>query len=102
MRISLEKRGGLAAVIIARLPPRSLESAALPAADAAELERLVAAARAAPAAESAGSGVPADMMSYAITVEDGSGRAVLRATDVTMSAAFRALLRFLEQHLAAR
>ena len=50
MKVSLAKHGGMAAAINLRLPPRVVDSDALPKAAAEESIRLAAAAKAAPAA----------------------------------------------------
>ncbi|WP_055525830.1 protealysin inhibitor emfourin [Streptomyces graminilatus] len=100
MKVTLEKHGGLAAAIQLRLPPKELDSAALPANDAAELAGLVAeAVSAGPAAEEDRPGRARDAMSYTITVEeDGRSTTVLTQSDTAMSPGFAALLRWLETH----
>jgi hypothetical protein len=100
MKLSLANHGGLAAAI--RRPARSLEVSRLAAADAAELGRLLAAAHEAPGFSSEGPGSARDAMSYTITVEEDDGRqTTLRGSDVNMSPAFEALLRWVQRHLAA-
>lgn len=96
MKVTVEKRGGQAAAINLRLPPRVVDATALSPSDAAELSRLVAAARSSPARERE-SGIPGDAMSYRITIEDGADPVVLRQSDTTMSDAFGALLSWLEK-----
>jgi hypothetical protein len=97
MRVTLAKHGGQAAAIQLRRPPKELDADALPANDAAELARLVAAAVLAP--ERDGAGRARDAMSYTITVEEnGRSTTVLTQSDTTMSGGFAALLRWLESH----
>lgn len=97
MKISLAIHGGQAAAINMRLPPRIVNVGSLPKEIAAELVRLVEAAKTAPAAKAA-PGFAADAMSYTITVEDDHEPVVLRQSDTTMSPAFAALLSGLEKH----
>lgn len=98
MKISLATRGGQAAAIYLRLPPRVVNVDSLPKEAAAELARLVDAAKNAPAAK-AGPGPAPGAMSYTITVEDGGEPVVLHQSDNAMSPAFAALLSGLEKHL---
>ncbi|MCU7820335.1 protealysin inhibitor emfourin [Kitasatospora sp. DSM 101779] len=100
MKVTLATYGGQAAVADPRLPPRELDSDALPGNAAAELSRLVAQAVAAP--QEGGGGRAADAMSYTITVEDGARSTVLTQSDAAMSLAFAALLTWLEKYFAKR
>ncbi|MEU9719234.1 protealysin inhibitor emfourin [Streptomyces sp. NPDC047976] len=93
MKVILESYGGLAATANLRRPPDVLDSAALPEGTAAELERLVAAAVAAPAPQDTGRA--RDATGYSITVEDGGRSTVLEQSDAAMSPAFAALLAWL-------
>jgi hypothetical protein len=97
MRVSLTTRGGLAAPIVRRLPPRVLDTDQLPDADARELRRLVAAATADP-----GGAHPApaarDAVTYTITVDDDSRSTTLTSADTSMSRAFGDLLTWVERH----
>src|SRR5215831_7784488 len=102
MRVTLAKHGGMAAAINLRLPPRVVDTDALPKATAEELVRLVAAAKAAPAVQEEKSGGGRDVMSYTITVEDGSHPTVLKQSDIAMSPAFNALRGWLERHSAGK
>ncbi|MFJ3880103.1 protealysin inhibitor emfourin [Streptomyces sp. NPDC090077] len=98
MKVTLESYGGLAAAANLRRPPGVLDSADLPASAAAELERLVAAAVAAPPPRDTGRA--RDAMGYAVTVEDGGRRTVLEQSDGAMSPAFAALVARLRDHFA--
>lgn len=102
MKVTLAKHGGLAAGI--RRPPLKVDSDSLPAQAAAELERLVTAAKMAPAAPSDRASRARDAMSYTITVEeDGGGEpTVLKHSDVAESPALSALLEWLESHPKGR
>ncbi|ELP65456.1 hypothetical protein STRTUCAR8_05391 [Streptomyces turgidiscabies Car8] len=82
------------------LPPKELDTDALPGNAAAELTALVAAAVPYPAEEDRPGGAR-DAMSYTITVDDDGRSTVLVQSDTTMSPAFAALLRWLENHFAA-
>ncbi|MFE9018111.1 protealysin inhibitor emfourin [Streptomyces sp. NPDC007808] len=103
MRVTLATRGGLAAPVLAGLPPDVVDTHALPESAAAELSRLVAAAVATTAA-AAGTPAPRsrapDALSYSITVEEGSHSSVLVQSDTDMSPEFAALLRWLKEHVA--
>ena len=98
MKASLASHGGIAAGINLRLPPRVVDSDALPKAAAEELIRLVVAAKAAPAATEEKPGRGADMMAYTITIEEDGTRTVLKQSDTAMSPAFDALRSWLEKH----
>ena len=101
MKISLAKHGGFAAGI--RRPPLSVESSSLSEQTAAELTRLVAAVKAAPAEAERGPGRARDAMSYTLTLEENNGeKTVFRASDVTMSPPFAALLQWVENHSAVK
>ncbi|WP_069768924.1 protealysin inhibitor emfourin [Streptomyces sp. LUP30] len=103
MKITLRTDGGLAATVLAGLPPQVLDTDTLPRGAAAEMHRLVSAA-ARSVAEAEGTGEPSslarDAMSYSITVEEGGHASVLVQSDTTMSTEFAALLRRLRQHTA--
>jgi hypothetical protein len=98
MKVKLAKYGGLAAGI--RRPPLEVNSAELPDEAAAELERLVAEAKAAPQNQEERPGRARDAMSYTITVEeDDSGEPiVLRHSDVSDAPELVALRKWLERH----
>jgi hypothetical protein len=100
MKISLTTRGGLAAAINLRLPPRVVNLDSLPKEAAAELARLIDAAKNAPAVKAAPGPAP-EAMSYTITVEDGQEPVVLHQSDAAMSPAFAALLSGIEKFLAS-
>jgi hypothetical protein len=98
MKVALEKHGGQAAAIYLGRPPLIVDTDTLPKASADELARLVAATKAAPPSQAPGFGIPGDVMSYTITVGDGGSAVILKQSDITMSPAFAALLRWLESH----
>jgi hypothetical protein len=98
MKITLALRGGLAAPVYLNRPPRQVDVAALPAADAAELSRLVAVAKAEPATAPSAKPVP-DAMSFTITIDDDGEQTVLKQSDPHLSPAFGALLGRLQSHL---
>ena len=97
MRVSLATHGGMAAPIIRRLPPHVLDTEQLPADDARELLRLIAAATADPG----GTPPPSrarDAMSYTVTVGDAPHSTTLTGADTTMSPAFGALVDWMQNH----
>jgi hypothetical protein len=97
MKVTLAMHGGLAAGM--RRPPRIVESSTLPKQAAAELERLVAAVKAAPTVKEKRPGSARDAMTYTITLEEDGGEvSVISQTDVAMSPSFAALLEWLERH----
>jgi hypothetical protein len=96
MKVTLMRHGGQAAAIRLRLPPKELDTDALPKDAAAELAQLVAAA--VPVAKGDRDSRARDAMSYTITVEDDGRSTVLTQSDTTMSPAFAALLSWLEKH----
>ncbi|MGW2780334.1 protealysin inhibitor emfourin [Streptomyces populi] len=98
MKVTWGAHGGQAAAIRLGLPPKALDTDALPENAAVELDRLVAAA--VPEAEEERPGRARDAMSYTITVEDGGRSTTLTQSDTTMSPAFAALLSRLEEHFA--
>jgi hypothetical protein len=100
MKVTLTTHGGLAAGM--RRPSRIVDSSALPEPAAAELARLVAAVKAAPAVKEDRSERARDAMTYTITVEEDGHSVVLRQSDTAISPAFAALLTWLEQQSAAR
>ena len=97
MKVTLATHGGLAAAINMRLPPRVVDTETLPRPAAAELSRLVAAAKAVNAFPAGGERAR-DAMSYMITVEERGQSTTLAQSDVTMSAQFAALLNWLQEH----
>ena len=97
MKVTLTTHGGLAAAIHIQLPPRVVDTETLPGPAAAELSRLVAAAKGVNAS-AAGDERARDAMSYMITVEERGQSTTLAQSDVTMSAQFAALLNWLQQH----
>jgi hypothetical protein len=101
MKVSLMKHGGLAAAT--RRPPVLVDSSTLPGPAAAELARLVAAAKAEPAVKEEKPGRARDAISYTITLEqDDVASTIIRQSDTTMSASFAALLEWLERHHAGK
>lgn len=94
MRVSLAVHGGFTAALNLGRPPASVDSAALPRADAGRLADLVAAVRREPPHAPARP-VP-DEQTYAVTVEDDGSTEVFRASDTSMSQAFSDLLGFLQ------
>jgi hypothetical protein len=102
MKVTLAKHGGQAAAINLGLPPQVVDAKALPRAATEELARLVAAAKAAPAAKNERVARGGDVMSYTITVEDVGGPTVLKQSDTGMSSEFDALRAWLESHAAEK
>ncbi|MET9894348.1 protealysin inhibitor emfourin [Streptomyces sp. NPDC006465] len=98
MKVTWETYGGQAAAIRLGLPPKVLDTDALPEDMARELDRLVAAALS--EAEEKRPDRARDVMSYTVTVEDGGHSTALTRSDVTMTPAFAALLGWLEKHAA--
>ncbi len=98
MKVTWAGHGGQAAAILLNLPPKVLDTDALPKTAAAELAQLVAAA--VPAPEQDRPSRARDAMSYTITVEDAGRSTVLAQSDTAMSPAFAALLSWLEEHFA--
>ncbi|MEW2051337.1 protealysin inhibitor emfourin [Streptomyces sp. NPDC005476] len=91
--------GGLAATVLAGLPPQVLNTDTLSEEAAAELHRLVAAAaRSVAEGTEEPSSLARDAMSYSITAEEGGHASVLVQSDTTMSPEFAALLRWLKEH----
>jgi hypothetical protein len=90
MRITLTTYGGLAAGL--RRPPVSVDTDRLSSAGAAELRRLVLAARKESHVPSAGEERARDVMTYEIAVSDGSSRTVFKQSDVSAGPAFMQLL----------
>jgi len=99
MKVTLTTHGGLTAGI--RRPPSIVESSALSEPAAAELTRLVAAAKGDPAVKAVKPGRARDAMTYTITVEEDGQPTVLRQSDTAISPAFAALLTWLQRHCAA-
>ncbi|MCC3773738.1 protealysin inhibitor emfourin [Streptomyces sp. UNOB3_S3] len=106
MKVTLATHGGQAAAIHLRLPPKALDTDALPRSAAEELARLVAAAiptteeATEEAAKEKRPSRARDAMSYTITVEDKGRSTDLTQSDADMSPAFAALLGWLEKHFA--
>ncbi|WP_406224125.1 protealysin inhibitor emfourin [Streptomyces canus] len=103
MRVTLATHGGLAAPVLASLPPDVVDTHALPESAATELSRLVAAAVPATAAATENTEPrkrAPDAMSYSITVEEAGHSSVLVQSDTDMSPEFAALLRWLKEHVA--
>ncbi|MEU4484508.1 protealysin inhibitor emfourin [Streptomyces purpurascens] len=100
MRVTLATHGGLAAPVLAGLPPDVVDTHALPESAAAELSRLVAAAVPAAGGDPEPRRRAPDAMSYSITVEEGGHSSVLVQSDTDMSPEFAALLRWLKEHAA--
>ncbi|EFL37114.1 predicted protein [Streptomyces viridochromogenes DSM 40736] len=100
MRVTLATHGGLAAPVLAGLPPDVVDTHALPESAAAELSRLVAAATEAAAGAPEPRRRAPDAMSYSITVEEDGHSCVLVQSDTDMSPEFAALLRWLKEHAA--
>ncbi|MFI0960693.1 protealysin inhibitor emfourin [Streptomyces sp. NPDC021080] len=96
MKVTWETYGGQAAAIRLGLPPKVLDTGALPENAARELDRLVAAA--VPETEEKRADRARDAMSYTITVEDGGRSTAMTRSDATMTPAFAALLSWLEKH----
>ena len=97
MLISLAMRGGLAAAITRRLPPRVVDTAGLPPETTLWVRDLVSAASV-EGSDPTRSGLARDAMSYTITVVDGGHSTTLTASDTAMPPAFGALLRWIERH----
>jgi len=91
MKVTLATHGGQGAAIYLSLPPRVVDTRALPKAAAGALTGLVAAAKASPPVTEEAVGSARDAMSYTITIEDGAQPIVLQQSDTNMSDAFRAL-----------
>jgi len=102
MKVILATDGGQAAAVNLRLPPKVVDSSALPAVSASELAQLVAAAKSAPAPKEPQPGKARDAMTYKITIEDGGTPVVLTQSDTTMSKAFVALRDWIRKHSAAK
>jgi len=98
MKVSLQKFGGWLAGM--SRPPKIVDTANLPAQEAAELERLVTAAKEKGIAESDNLRTAPDAMSYTITIEDGIQPFGLHQSDTTMTQEFAALKNWIEAHAA--
>ena len=96
MKITLAQHGGLAAGIHLQRSPLVIDTTDLEQAKAAELTRLVAAARAAPP-RADNRGTARDEMSYTVTIEDDGHETRISQSDTTMSADFAALLAWLRR-----
>ena len=96
MRVSLASAGGVAAALRLGRPPLVVDTAELPAADAAELAGLLAAvAQEVPAADD---GRARDAVTTTLTVDDDGTTTVLRRSEVTSSPAWEALLSCVRRH----
>jgi len=93
MKVTLEEYGGLAAGLSRR--PRIVDADALPPAAAAELNRLVEAAKAASGGDAL-EGAP-DEMGYDVTIEDATGKTLLTRSDTAMTPEFAALMRWIKR-----
>jgi hypothetical protein len=101
MKVTLATHGGQAAAIRLRLPPKAVDTDALPENAATELSRLVKAALHAPKEDREDRPAQArDAMSYTITVDEEGRSTALTQSDTTMSPEFAALLDWLERHFA--
>jgi hypothetical protein len=98
MKVSLATHGGQIASINLRHPPRVVDSSSLPAREAEELARLVAATKTSPPARDVSPGLARDAMSYTITIQDGDSTATLKQSDMTASPAFIALRDWIKAH----
>jgi hypothetical protein len=98
MRVTLQEHGGLAAAINRAAAVRVADTRSLPAAQAEELTRLVAAALDTAAGPPTGPGRGRDAMSYTVTVEDSAGTRVLTGSDLDAPREFTELLRWLQDH----
>lgn len=99
MKVTLTTSGGQLAAIQRRLPPKVVDTGGLPEEAAAELTRLVEAARAADAPPQRRPDEVPDAQSYKVLVEDGGEVTILTASDTTMSRDFAALLAWLERNV---
>ena len=97
MRVSLATHGGLAAGLRLGRQPLVVDTSDLSESDAAELARLVTAARGTRAPPDR-SDRARDAMTYVITVENGAKPVVLRQSDTAMTEEFSELLRWLQEH----
>jgi hypothetical protein len=98
MKVTLAKYGGFAAGIFR--PPSIVESSTLPAADAAELSRLVVAVKSVPDIQESAPGQARDAMSYTITIEEtGDETTVINQSDTNMSPAFVDLMQWIDRQL---
>jgi len=102
MRVTLAKHGGQAAGIYLNRPSRVLNTDSLPPTEAGELQRLLSAVGATSSDEAARFSRRPDEMSYTITVEGDGRQSTFTQSDITMTPAFDALLRWLEGHLAGK
>ena len=97
MLVTMATYGGFAAGI--RRAPITIDTADLSAGAAAELQRLVAAARAEAPSQAAPAGRTRDAMSYTVTVAaSGVPPFVLRGSDTELSPALAAVIDFLQRH----
>ena len=97
MKVTLTLRGGLAAAMYLNRPPRRVDTADLPPAEATELSRLGTAAMVAAPPERLVRRAMPDEMIYTITIEESDQRKVLKQSDAAMSPAFADLLGWLQR-----
>jgi hypothetical protein len=102
MKVTVATRGGQAGAFASRLPPKILDAGTLAPAAAAELTRLIEAARQAPAAPLRAGAVPGDSATTTITVEAEGPPLVLRQSDAGMTPAFAALVDWLARRSSER
>ena len=95
MRVTLVRYGGLAAGI--RRQPKVVDTKTLSKSAAAELLRLVEAAKAEPNTEREGPGSARDALSYTITVKADTWTTTLSQSDPNVSPGFLALLKWLDR-----
>jgi hypothetical protein len=97
MKISLKEHGGLAAGMSLGKPARVVDTDALPAAKAQELEKLVSAAVANPPAARDPAPPGGDRSSYVLSIEDGRSQ-LLHGSVTNTTDAVEALLDWLRVH----
>ena len=96
MRVSLASAGGIAAALRLGRPQLVVDTAELPAADAAELATLLAAVvQEVPAADD---GRARDAVTTTLTVDDAGTTTVLRRSEAASSPAWEALLGWVRRH----
>jgi hypothetical protein len=97
VRVALATAGGFAAALSLGRPPRVVDAAALPAAEAAQLAALLAAVRAEAPPED--DGRARDAVTTTLTVEDAGTTTVLRRSEVASTPAWEELLAWVRQHV---
>lgn len=95
MKVSVTQDGGIGGL---RLKPIVVDSSALPSSEAAELKRLVEAARSNPSKTEVAPGRARDAIAYRIVIDDEHSQTELGQTDADMSAAFDRLVAWLQHH----